>query len=297
MFSPVGSSKPGSPKRGVGRSRRSIAVTFVIVAASLLSGCTAFSSFARDPGDTASQPALGDCWRGTYSAALDDYTWTGKGRVACALSHQLYSYAVVKVTSSAPTWTSSSTGIDDTVYRDVAKACDDRFSALIRVLPPDSRLVKLWFIAPESQWKKGARWARCDLGVLKAGSSFAHPALATLPSQIGVLFHQVQSNPNLFADCVMTSDPSGNLGPYDDPKATIADCTKDYQWRLQNFFDMGLSDVYPSDDAISAIGQLRCGDEASSDQDWITYVPTEDQWSSGDHSGECWFYREKTTST
>lgn len=275
------------------RSRRGILLALALIATSALAGCAPLASIFPRVGSGTSKPAVGDCWRSTYSAVTNDTSWTGGGPVGCAVSHQLFTYAIATVSSTAPTWGDGSGAIDDTINHDAVHACHVKFTSLIHLLPPDARLVEYFFIAPEASWNRGARWVRCDLGVYQAGSSFDHPTLATLPAQISVLVRQAKSTPDLFADCVVTSDPSGNTGPYDDPKATIADCTKNsYQWRMQNFFDLGLSDVYPSDDQISAVGELRCGKQAPSDNDWITYVPTEEQWSSGDHIGECWFYRD-----
>jgi hypothetical protein len=267
-------------------------IAMALLVGVVLSGCTPVADFVVGAKDAALKPVTGQCWRSSYAHAIDNYNWGAGDSVPCWTSHQLYTYAVVAVSSSAQTWGSSSGDIDQTIDDQARSACHTHYLDLVTQVPPDARVIEVYFVPSESQWRAGARWIRCDLGVLKIGSSFEHPSFSTLPSQISVLVTQIAEHRGQFADCVLTTDSSGNLGPYDDPKATIADCTKNYQWRMQNFFSMGTSDSYPSDDEISAIDQLRCGDQAPSPNDWVTYVPTREQWSSGDHLGECWFFNE-----
>jgi hypothetical protein len=148
-----------------------------------------------------------------------------------------------------------------------------------------------------AQWKAGARWIRCDIGLFQVGSLFASPTLDQLPPQIDSLVQLVTSNRDAYGDCVTTTDPSGQTGPYDDAKAVIADCTQDYQWRyILNYTMPGdPGSAYPSPAARSAVEQTECGDAAeAAGRQWLTYVPTESQWADGRRDASCWYSRDET---
>lgn len=278
---------------------RAGAIAAAIVLAGSLAGCSTISTLVSHLRSETQKPTAGQCWSSNYEEAQTAADWN-TGPVSCSQSHQLYTFAVVSVTSSASSWHNSAGDLDDSIATDAYQACDKKLAVFLPTVVPGGRLSEFFFVPSDRAWKQGARWVRCDIGVLKAGSSFASPAFAALPSSISVLLRQAQSEPDLFADCVNTTDPSGKSGPYDDPKATIADCTGDYQWKYESEFPILDDDTgdaaYPSDEVFNAQSQKKCGDAAdAAERGWIAYTPTEKQWTNGNHSGECWFGQAAAT--
>src|SRR4051812_5931557 len=259
---------------------------------SVLSGCAGIGSFLPHTLNASVKPVVGDCWTSTVKAAGQAAAWTAGGAVPCAAKHQLLTYAVVSVKSSKSSWRTSDGNLDGKIATAANRSCDAKFWKTFPETDGLGRLQRFFFVAPTEQWKKGARWVRCDVGVFKTGSLMEDPFFASLPSNVGTLQKQLESTPDVFAYCVTTTDPSGDTGPYDDPDAVIADCTQDYQWRYESAFLVpgGTDDPYPDDDTFDALDQTKCGDAADEDgSDWIVYVPTEDMWASGDRSSSCWF--------
>jgi len=263
-----------------------------VVVVSALSGCAGIGSFLPHTLSASAKPSAGDCWTSTVKTAGQAAAWTAGGAVPCVGKHELLTYAVVNVKSSKSTWRTGDGNLDDEIATAANRSCDAKFWKLFPETPDNGRLLRYFFVAPTDQWKKGARWARCDVGIFKTGSLAEDPTFAALPSTVAALQKQLESTPDLFANCVTTTDPSGDTGPYDDPDAVIADCTQDYQWRYESDFTFpGEADApYPGDDAFDAVDQAKCGDAADEDgSDWIVYVPTEDTWAAGDRAGSCWF--------
>lgn len=274
------------------RARILLTAAVAITATSALSGCATIGSFFPHTTSASAEPAVGDCWTSSFDTAEQAATWTAGGAVGCASRHQLTTYAVVTVTSSASTWRASGGDLDNGIAMAASRACDKKYSATFTGAPVGGRLTRFFFVAPESQWKKGARWVRCDIGVLRTGSLYASPSFASLPPDIATVKKQLDSTPDLFANCVTTTDPSGQTGPLDDPHAVIADCTQQYQWRFESTFTIPgtQSDPYPDDKALNAAAQSGCGDSADkSGSSWIAYTPSRSDWAAGNRSGSCWF--------
>jgi hypothetical protein len=275
---------------------RAAVLTAVAAAALSLSGCAALLLLV--PGSTggsssSAQPAVGDCWHSTFTQAQTLASWTGEGRVACTGAHQLYTYGVAQVTSSASTWRTSGGDLDSGIATAANTACEAKYGAFI----PSSgaqggRLQRYFFVAPVPAWAAGARWVRCDVGVLEVGSPYQDPRFEALPPRIATLVGQVTAHPDAFTDCVTTTDASGNTGPLDDPNALIADCTQDYQWMFEFALTVPGDDgvPYPSDAEIGNFTQTNCGDPAdAAGRGWIAYVPTAEQWDAGRRDASCWF--------
>lgn len=282
------------------RARILLATAVAITLTSGLSGCATIGSFFPHTTSASAEPAVGDCWTSSFDTAEQAAAWTAGGAVGCASRHQLTTYAVVTVTSSASTWLTSGGDLDNGIAITASRACDKKYSAAFTGAPVGGRLTRFFFVAPESQWKKGARWVRCDIGVLRTGSLYASPSFASLPANISTVKKQLASTPDLFANCVTTTDPSGQTGPLDDPKAVIADCTQHYQWRFESTFSIPSkpSDPYPDDSALNAAAQTGCGDSAgASGASWIAYTPSRTDWIAGNRSGSCWSYADTVPQT
>lgn len=262
-----------------------------------LSGCAAALLFVPVP--TASTPVVGDCWESTFDKAARSANWAGDP-VDCSTGHQLYTYAIATVPSSATTWKNSSGGMDSSIEAAGGAACAAKLTAFLPQLPVGGLLTDFFFVPSEGQWAKGARWVRCDLAHLGHGSLLAKPDVVALPS-IPELTTQLRDDPTRFAACVLTTDPSGKTGPYDDPDARYVDCGgSDFQWSFQNNFTVpgDIGDPYPAEETIAQVEQQFCGDAAASAKvGWLTYVPTADDWSGGYRGGSCWFYADDSGGT
>jgi len=211
--------------------------------------------------------------------------------VPCSLGHELYTFGVASVGSDAHSWKSSAGQVDAEVERLAEGACDTKLADLLPDVTPGARLSEFLFFPPVTAWTAGARWVRCDLGVERAGSLVATPQLAKLPPDISTLVKQAAQTPDLFDDCITTTDPSGDTGPYDDPLATVADCSRDHQWNYQGYFRIPEDPdaPYPTSDQIHSFLQQQCGNAAEAEgRRWVGYLPTPDQWASGERFGECW---------
>jgi len=216
------------------------------------------------------------------------------------LPHELFTYAIASVYSTQSSWATAAGDVEESIASDASSHCYQEWSRFLPSIDPGDRLSSYYFLPSKAQWKKGARWVRCDVGVLKTGSLFASPELAELPAKISVLKKQVTATPDLFGDCVLTTDPSGRTGPNDDPRATVADCTGSYQWQYDTSFRVPYDDgtPYPTDSAWSQLEQTFCGADAdAAARKWIAYIPTSAQWNSGERWGDCWFYRDAPPST
>lgn len=286
--------------------RRAVVVSASAIALVVaVAGCTAPVNPKPTDSTASSSPpsasaSAGDCWVSGFASASRGKEWRGGRPIPCVLPHQLFTYGIVSVYSTRSSWATADGDVDDTIASDASSHCYQEWSRFLPSIDPGTRLSSYYFLPSKLEWKKGARWVRCDVGVLKSGSSFASPELARLPANISVLKKQVKSQPDLFGDCVLTTDPSGSTGPYDDPKATVADCTGTYQWQYDTSFRVPYDDgtPYPTDEQWSTIEQSSCGVDAdSAGRKWTTYVPTSAQWTSGERWGECWFYRVAVSSS
>lgn len=267
------------------RARLAAVLALALAALTGLSGCSTLFPHTLSAGQ---RPSVGDCWISTFDTAQNAASWSSGGAVACVASHQLYTYAVVKVTS-ATKWRGKDGDVNGPIQDAAYRACNEKLSGFIDV-PDNGTLVPYFFVAPEAQWNQGARWVRCDIAVLRTGSLYEHPDLARLPPNISTLVRQAQTTPELFGNCVTTTDPSGDTGPLDDPKAKIADCTGDYQWQYESSFSIQ-QDSYPTDDEFTHLGQQNCGDGADdAGRQWTFYVPTEKDFGDGDITIDCWYY-------
>jgi len=271
---------------------RLVLAALSVTLVALVAGCTAIGSYLPHTLTASAKPVVGDCWTSTVKTADQAAAWTASGAVGCAAKHQLLTYAVVAVKSSKSNWRTSDGNLDDGIATAAYRACDAKFWKTFPEAPDNGRLARYFFVPPTEQWKKGARWVRCDVGVFKTGSLADDPVFASLPPTVVTLQKQLESTPDVFANCVTTTDPSGDTGPYDDPDAVIADCTQDYQWRFESDFTFPdeADAPYPTDDAFDAVDQAKCGDAADEDgSDWVVYVPTESQWAAGSRDASCWF--------
>src|SRR4051812_12392704 len=158
---------------------------------SVLSGCAGIGSFLPHTLNASVKPVVGDCWTSTVKTAGQAAAWTAGGAVPCTAKHQLLTYAVVSVKSSKSTWRTGDGNLDEGIATAANRSCDAKFWKTFPETPDNGRLLRYFFVAPNDQWKKGARWVRCDIGIFKTGSLAEAPVFAALPSSVVTLQKQL----------------------------------------------------------------------------------------------------------
>lgn len=239
------------------------------------------------------KPSVGQCWNASFAQAAQWANWKGTSATACSDSHVLYTYEVGTihgVTSS--TWAAAGdpTSLSAAVQSKAAEACT--ISTLLPHQKWNQQLIQDYFFVPsEAQWKAGARWVRCDVGVLATGTTLADERLSRLPASIQTFVSAVSSDPARYEFCINSPQSVTAEGPLDDPDSVIADCTRSPEWKLAARGDLpGASGApFPSDAVANAESTKICSPAASgSGQIWIAYLPTAAGWASGDREVDCW---------
>jgi Septum formation len=266
----------------------------IVAVAVALTGCSIFP--VQHSGTTSSgaiKPVVGDCWNASVSDADEWADWKGGATTPCAASHTLYTYHVGAVAGEkASSWAGSggSTSLSPSVQTKAAHACD--LSALLPNEKWNQQLIQAYFFVPtEAQWKAGARWVRCDVGLLATGTTLDNESFRALPRSIASFVHGVSSDPARYELCMNSTDSVTQVGPLDNPDATIADCTSDPQWRLATHAALpgGATAAFPDDATANAESTKICAPAATGDgQVWLAYLPTKAGWAAGDREVNCW---------
>jgi hypothetical protein len=282
------------------RSRLALAAAGATIVAVALSGCSVIPTFVnrvRDGLAGQSAPRVGECWTQTYNELQEWETWQGSAPVSCARPHEAYTYAVTSVSRSLPANRDDSSGnVIDSVNNAAWDACQVQMHRYWPTLGDSDVLFQPAFYLPSlSSWRSGARGVRCDIAVIKVGSSVAKPALRALPSDIGTLRTALTTAPDQFKYCIDT--PGGASS--DDPAgkgATYADCTRSPDWLLIKEITIpgGEDAAYPGESSIDAQISTDCTDRYSADHGGtFAYYPSKDSWNQdGDRLIDCWVTAE-----
>lgn len=278
-----------SRKRLISSLAAAVAVVFALAGCSLI---PAALGIASNPASTT--PKAGQCWN-TSDANADNWAdWEGSGAVDCGGAHDLYTYQVGKVVGvSAKSWAASGdpTQVSNSIESKVDDACDS--STLLPNLKWNQQLVSFFFFVPsESAWASGARWVRCDVGVLAYGTTLSDEALAKLPAKISTVVSSVSSDPEEYDFCMNSAVPVSESGPLDNPNAKIADCRADPQWALTGKGNLPEipGAAYPSNATANSESSAICTRFVkTSSEIWIAYLPTKSDWkATNDREVDCW---------
>jgi hypothetical protein len=277
-----------SRNRLVGSLAALLAVTFALAGCSLLP--TGLSAAVPKP----VTPTVGQCWNASNAEAGEWANWKGTAAVTCASSHVLYTYAVGKISGvSANSW--AAPGSSSSLSNDVQVKAEDACSttALLPKLKWNQQLVQGFFFVPsEAQWKAGARWVRCDIGVLGYGATLANEVLAKLPTRISTLVASVSSDPKRYDFCVDSPVPVSETGPLDNAAARIADCRQNPQWALTGHGNLPepAGAAFPTEPTANNESAAICSKYAVNDNEiWIAYLPTESDWKlTNSREVQCW---------
>jgi hypothetical protein len=284
-----------SPQRSL------LALAGVLAVAISLAGCSLLPGIpAATAAPNAAKPATGQCWNATTAQAADWTDWQGTSAIACTSSHTLYTYHVGKISGeTSSTW--AATGDSTQLSPDVQTKADDAcsISALLPHLKWNQQLIEQFFFVPtEAEWKAGQRWVRCDVGVLATGTTLDNESFTALPSKISTLVKSVDSDPVRYEFCMNSTEAVTDIGPLDNPDATLGDCSKDPQWRLATRGNLpeAAGAPFPDDATANTESTKICAPAATGDgQIWLAYLPTKTGWASGDREVDCWVGQKPIT--
>jgi hypothetical protein len=142
------------------------------------------------------------------------------------------------------------TELSPAVQAKAGEACG--LKKLLPRLKWNQQLVSGYFFVPtEAQWREGARWIRCDRGVLATGPTLGNESFSALPTRISTLVNALTSDPLRFEFCV--------------------------------------NSPFPDSATSNAASSRLCLPGVTSDDDvWMTYLPTKAGWAAGDREIDCW---------
>jgi hypothetical protein len=265
----------------------------------LLSGCFLLPTAAERPsaGESAAAgdavPQVGDCWSGEYTSYTTWVAWHGDGPVDCAERHQSYTYAMSDAFEDADaTYAFGGWHLDDAAPI-AYDSCRELLTDYLGVELNDWARLEIHFFGPSAQeWRKGARWLRCDLAVIKAGSNLYEPELQSLPDDAADLVTNVEKNADHYDFCIDTYDGWYELGPYYSADAFYANCANDPMWRLieVDFMPWEYGDAYPGNDYVLQFAKDTCFGGGPAVAPFAADFPDEDRWKEGYVSVSCWLY-------
>ena len=269
----------------------------------LLSGCVAtaaniavhVAASARKAAATAGKPHTGQCWQATFKDVDGYANWGGRPAIACSTPHDLYTFAVPTLKAVHKGKLFDKKGFAyDFIENDAFDTCTGAENAeLSSVDELAVRLVVETYLPEEPAWNAGARWVRCDIGVLKVGNSVTHPDFEVLPTQ-STLNAVMRDAPEQFDFCVNDPGGVGSGGPKG-VNAVYADCRDNPDWKLNHYQEVlsGSSGMFPPPAEMKAQYERGC-ESAYTDATHITYpyYPSTSDWSSGVQQIECWVGRK-----
>jgi hypothetical protein len=241
------------------------------------------------------KPTVGQCWDATTAQASAWSDWKGDPAASCAASHTLYTFAIGKVKGvTKDSWgaSGSPSALDSSIASKASATCTPALKKFLPTLTWKQQLVSTYFFVPsESEWKAGARWVRCDVGLFAFGTTLAQSKFAPLPSDISALTSTVKTQPKRYELCLNSNTPVSQSGPFDDPSAVRADCRESPVWTLtsRGSFTEAKGAPYPSDAVANARIAAVCAKDATGPNEvWVAYAPTASEWAANDREIECW---------
>jgi hypothetical protein len=289
---------------------RSLVTTFSIVAVTAvavlaLAGCsvvapTSSASAPPTAKPASAQPSVGQCWNATLANASAWSEWQGAASTSCSKSHTLYTFGVVKLTGlSSTAWATSATNpaLSDAISTKAGDACDTSYAKFLPAATWNQQLINNFFFVPTpAQWQSGARWVRCDIGVVGFGTTVANEKLSALPSSISTLVSAVSSDPARYGYCINTTH-STSTGPLSDGTGIITDCRDDPQWTLATHGTLsgGASAAYPSASALKSEVDAVCEQGLTKGDVFSASYPSKADWKSGTREVDCWVAIKNST--
>jgi hypothetical protein len=253
-----------------------VAVVFALAGCSLIPLGGALGSLVG-----AAAPKVGQCWQTSNANAVDWVDWQGSAARKCSGAHDLYTYEVGKISGvTASSWSTSANPLQPTadVQNKAEQACN--LKVLIPQLKWNEELVQGYFFIPsKSQWASGARWVRCDVGVLAYGTTLVDEQLITLPAHISTLVSEVTAQPLRFDYCINSPVPADGAGPLaNNDFNRVGDCRHNPEWMLagRGTLPEKTGSPFPTGAQANADSQKICARfETGLNKTWIAYLPPE----------------------
>jgi hypothetical protein len=281
-----------------GRLIRSLVAAVAVVFA--LAGCSLIPlSGALGALSGSSAPKSGQCWETSNANAVNWVDWQGSAATDCSANHDLYTYEVGKISGvTANSWSNSQNPSQPTaeVQAKSIKACNPK--VLIPRLKWNEELVQGFFFIPsKAQWASGARWVRCDVGVLAHGTTLVQEELIKLPPRISTLVSEVSSDPLRFDYCINSPVPANGAGPLaNNDFNRVADCRDNPEWMLagRGTLTEKPGSPFPTGAQANSDSQKICARfETGANKTWIAYLPPETSTATvgTDREVTCWVGR------
>jgi hypothetical protein len=254
-------------------------------------------------------PSFARCWNEPYNAVSTWTSWQGGDYVPCDETHTTYTFAVQNLPARQASAFSSALSASQseqaetaarTQIREVAaEVCRVELEYLVPTRGDRYSLVTSFTLLPsDAEWRAGARWVRCDIGLLAQPTPRAPTELVPLPSQITDLALSVQHTPRQYEVCLAApvSSSAAMGGPHTDGTKP-ARCDEVDAWYFLASVPLGYApeSAFPGGDALSQAASTACslaldasgGYNASM---WRFY-PGEQGWADGQRTATCWIYR------
>ena len=268
-----------------------------------LGGCFLLPTADEQPKPTATPdaaPQVGDCWEGEYTSYQTWTYWHGDEPIDCEERHQSYTFAISDAFEDGyDAYPFGGFQLDETglIAYDACRALLTDF--LGAEISGWARLETSFFAPSAAEWREGARWLRCDLMLLKIGSSIFEGELQRLPDDASELVDDLDENDDAFDFCVETPDGWYELGPYYSADAYYADCTVDPMWRLLDFAYMpgDYQTPYPGDAAVQQFVADTCFSGGPTVAPFAADYPDEQLWKDGWSNVSCWKYEWEVPET
>lgn len=242
-----------------------------------LSGCSLLPLVGLGPTATSGEPTIGQCWNTTKQDADTWAQWRGSNAVSCSAPHDLYTFEIARITGiKAKTWapTLDSQTLSNAVQAKAGAACNTKI--LLPHLKWNQYLIRGFdFVPTEAEWGAGARWVRCDIGIVKYGTTIRSERFAELPASISTLVSTVSSDPRRWELCVNASSPVTQSGPFDGEPPLIADCRGDPEWTLVGEGNLRepVGSLYPDYSILLAEEKQVCSKYPAGSNEVSAFVP------------------------
>lgn len=281
----------------------------VIIGTASLGGCGQGASESQPPagsgasaspsGDaTASSaprvgPQVGDCWfEKNYKVAHTWRSWQGADHVDCSAKHNSITYAVKqfgedwRLPPEKEAWpTRWVLALRDT--------CKPFQTSKYLTTFWRSRVETYYYLPTKSQWAKGERWLRCDVGIRRVGSTVAYQTTGSL-----------EDLPATLEEIRAVRDQNYSLSPHSwcikgsgdafDEKAVYVSCNgqRTFTWYIfeERKMKQPLGAPYPSDQVMETAWHRACWPIASKlpGSDLNVQWPSETSWLLGDRAISCY---------
>ena len=254
--------------------------------------------------------AFGRCWNEPYEKVSAWTSWRGGDYVPCEEQHTTYTYTVQELPArhaaafSRALSASQSAQAEMSAREDIravgSRICQTELEFLVPTRGDQYSMLTMFTLLPsDAEWQAGARWVRCDIGLLAPPTPESEPRFAALPAHITDLSLSVERYPRQYELCLSASTTAEQDVPHADGAVQVP-CNTDDVWHFYASVPLGYApeSAFPGSDAVASAAKAACAsaaaelDDANADTDatqWWFY-PGEAGWDDGRRTASCWMY-------